>query len=90
MAASSDGASTARKKAERLGLTFPVVSDERGRLMDALGLRHRKAGPDLSDVFYATLFLVDEHGTVKWKHATDNVGARATPDEILAAARAAR
>ncbi len=90
MAASSDGTGTAQRKAESLGLTFPVLCDERGRLMDALGLRHKKGGPDRSDVFYATLFLVDERGAVKWKHATDNVGARATPGEILAAAAAAR
>lgn len=84
--ASTDTAENAKEGAARFELPFPIVTDADGLLMDRTGLRHKGQGPGGKDVFYATLFLVDRKGVVRWRFTPERLNHRATPDEILAAA----
>lgn len=89
VAVTTQPADACRPRVERLRLPFPVVSDEDGLLLERTGLRHEGAGPDGSDLFYATAFLVDRGGVVRWRFAPTRLTERASPDEILRAAREA-
>ena len=86
VAATTEPAAEARPHVERLRLPFPVVSDEDGLLLKRTGLRQPGQGPHRSDVFYATLFLVDSAGVVRWRFASHKVTERASLEDILAAA----
>ncbi len=84
--ASTDTAANAREAAARFELPFPILTDADGLLIERTGLRDKGQGPGGSDVFYATLFLVDRKGIVRWRFTPDRLNRRATPEEILAAA----
>lgn len=83
---SAEGLEAAKAGAERFRLPFPVLVDPGGVLMDRTGLRHAGGGSE-GDVYFASLYLVDGGGIVRWAHVPTDLRARAHPDEILAAAR---
>ena len=85
VAVSSDSPAKLAEGKDRFDLPFAFVSDEHGALMDRLGLRHEGAGPGGHDIFYATLLLLDRDGVVRWKHVPEDLRARATPEQVLAA-----
>jgi alkyl hydroperoxide reductase subunit AhpC len=62
-----------------------VLSDQEHGLSDAAGLIHSHAAPDGSDIDAPTTFLVDRHGTVRWRYRSPEIIARLSPDEVLRA-----
>ncbi len=87
---SADSTADLLRGCERFQLPFLFASDSGRTVMDRLGLRHAQGSPQHADIFYATLFLVSNDGIVRWKHAAIDVRDRATPTEILEAARSIR
>jgi peroxiredoxin len=85
MAVSVDRAEPSRRVAEQYELGFPLLCDTDGRLMDAFGVRHEKAGLEGEDVARPATFVL-AGGAVRWRDLTDNWRARPGPDEVLAAA----
>ncbi len=79
-------AEAAKKGAERFRLPFPVAVDD-GRLMEATGVKDAGAGPGGDDVFFASSYLVDQRGTVRFAFVGTSVRSRAEPDDVLSAAR---
>jgi peroxiredoxin len=89
-AVSADDLEKSRSAVAKYELPFDVFSDEQGLLMDALGLRHTGRSPDGSDIYYATLYLVDHRSEVVWRFASRRTNERCPPDRILEAAGAHR
>ena len=85
---SAENPEKSRNAAEKYELPFDVFSDEQGRLMESLGLRHAGQGPGRSDIYYATLYLVDHRSEVVWRFASRRTNERCPPERILEAARA--
>ncbi len=90
LAVSFDPPATSEALRRRLGLDVRFLSDERGVLMDALGIRHRGARPAVAgagsrDLFLATTFLLDETHTIRWVYRPATYRVRASVDDILRA-----
>jgi peroxiredoxin len=62
-----------------------ILSDEGHGLTDAVGVLHRGAAPDGSDVDMPTTILIDRNGIVRWVFRPDAVYTRISPDDLLQA-----
>jgi len=76
---------------ERLGLSFPVLSDPELAATDAFGLRHPGANPYAvppasGDVPRPAVYVF-ENGVVRWRELTDSWRIRVTPERVLTALR---
>ena len=81
----------------KLGLAIRFLSDERGTLMDALGIRDRDALPSppgwgkllrdraSRDIFLPTTFLLDGVGVIRWVYRPDTYRMRAPARDVLRA-----
>lgn len=87
---SADSSDRSKRAVEKFGFEFDVLCDEQGRLMDLLGLRHAGQGPDGSDIFYSSQYLVDAEGRVVWAFTPGKITRRATPEQIVEAAAKSR
>ena len=87
---SVDPPEASRRLKERLGSDFTFLSDPEGRLLDALGIRHRGDRNDGVDIAYPTAMLVDAGGVVRWIFQSDTYRERARAEEIFAAIAALR
>ena len=67
----------------RAKLSFGVISDPEGGLMDRFGLRHTGGGPGGSDIPRPASVLLDAKGTVLWKSVSDNYRVRPKPAQVL-------
>ena len=81
---------------QRIGVPIRFLSDERGTLMDVLGIRDRDALPpafitgrphegETRDLFMSTSFLVDEQGLIRWIYRPETYRVRAPAREVLRA-----
>jgi len=70
---------------QKLGVTFPMLSDEKAETIRRYDLLHTGGGPGGSDISRPAEFLVDSTGTVRWVNLTESVAVRALPDEALKA-----
>ena len=90
-ALSVDSVELNRGVRERLGLSFPILSDPQLAAIDAFGLRHKGgspfAEPPLSPDISRPAIYVIEDGTVRWRDLTDSYRVRVSPDAVLAALR---
>ena len=80
-----DPPETNREFAKQLGVTFPILSDEKAEVIRRYDLLHPKGGPGGADISRPGEFLVDSTGTVRWANLTESVIVRARPDEVLKA-----
>jgi peroxiredoxin len=85
IAISADNASDSAALKEKLGLTFPLLSDADLKIATAYGVRQA----DL-DAALPALFVVGADGKVRWERIGDNPADRPTPAELLQALRRAR
>lgn len=68
---------------------FAIMVDRGGKLVDLLGIRHKKANPiNGQDLPQSASFLISREGKLIWQILASNYRVRPDPDEILAAARA--
>jgi peroxiredoxin len=70
---------------QKLGFTFPILSDANTEVIRRYDLLHAGGGPKKSDISRPAEFLVDSTGTVRWMKLTDNLAIRARPEQALAA-----
>lgn len=68
--------------AERMGITFPILSDPELKAIDAFGLRHVDGGFG-KDIARPAVFLFDGNGALMWKSLTDTWRVRVRPEELL-------
>lgn len=86
VAVSPDSVAENQKVARRLGLDYPILSDEGLEATRALGLVHTGGGMDGSDVPRPATFLVSD-GVIRWRDLTENWRVRIRVDDLLAEAR---
>lgn len=74
----------------KLGLSFPLLSDEKRDVARRFGVLHPSGGSDGADIARPAEFLIDSGGIVRWVNLTQSITARARPDEVLQAFDAAK
>jgi peroxiredoxin len=70
---------------QKLGLTFPLLSDEKAEVIRRYDLLHAGAGEGGADISRPGEFLIDSTGTVRWVNLTESIMVRARPGEVLKA-----
>jgi peroxiredoxin len=74
-----------RRKA---GYTFTFLSDPNTDAIRKYDLLHKGAGEHGHDIARPAELLVDKSGTVRWVNLTEDLRIRATPEQMLSAAKA--
>jgi peroxiredoxin len=72
-----------RRQAQRLGYTFPLLSDPKAEVIRRYDVLHPRAGPKSADIARPAEFLIDSNRIVRWVNLTDNIAVRARPDQVL-------
>jgi len=84
-AISVDLADVTRAHCQKMGYTFPFLSDQNAEVIRRYDVLHRGAGPKSNDIARPAEFYVDASGTVRWVNLTENITVRARPEQALAA-----
>ena len=89
VAISVDTVEQNRGVVQRLGLTFPLLSDPDLVAVDAFGLRHRGGyplaePPATGDIARPATYVI-ESSTIRWRDLTDNFRVRVDPTRVLEA-----
>ena len=87
VAISVDTSEVSRGHRENLGFTFTFLSDPKAEVIRRYDLVHAGGGTDGQDIARPAEFLVDSSGVVRWVNLTENYWVRATPEQILEAAK---
>jgi peroxiredoxin len=90
-AVSVDSVELNRGVVEKIGLTFPVLSDPGRVAIDAFGLRHAGGNPLAeapaeADVARPAVYVIED-GSIRWRDLTDSYRVRVDPDDVLDALR---
>jgi peroxiredoxin len=83
VAISVDPPSINHNHRQKVGLTFPLLSDEKADTIRRYDLLHPKGGPGGADISRPAEFLVDSSGTIRWENLTESVTVRARPGQVL-------
>lgn len=87
---SYDSVEILKRFAARRNITFPLLSDEGSKVIDAFGIRNREAtGSRIDGVPYPGTFLIDQAGIIRARLFHDGYKERHTAAEILEAWRKA-
>jgi peroxiredoxin len=74
-----------RRQAQKLGYTFPLLSDPKAEVIRRYDVLHLGAGPKGVDIARPAEFLIDSGGVVRWVNLTGNIAVRARPEQVLEA-----
>jgi peroxiredoxin len=74
-----------KRQSQKVGYTFPLLSDSTAQVIRRYDLLHPGGGPRKTDISRPAEFLVDSSGVVRWVNLTENIGVRARPAEVLEA-----
>ena len=85
VAISVDSPDANRDHRQKLGVTFPLLSDEKRDVVRRYDVLHENGGPDAEDIARPAEFLIDPSGTVRWVNLTASITARARPHQALEA-----
>jgi len=70
---------------QKLGYTFPLLSDPSAKIIRRYDVLHPGAGPKSADIARPAEFLLDSNGIVRWVNLTENIAVRARPEQVLEA-----
>jgi peroxiredoxin len=84
-AISVDSVEINRQQSQKVGFTYPLLSDADAAIIRRYDLLHRGAGPKGADISRPAEFLIDPHGVIRWVNLTDNIAVRARPEQVLQA-----
>jgi peroxiredoxin len=87
VAISVDTPEVSRELSQRVGYTFPILSDPKAEVIRRYNLVHAGAGVDGQDIARPAEFLVDSSGTVRWLNLTENYWVRARPEQFIEVAK---
>ena len=87
VAISVDTPEQSKRLAQQAGYTFPLLSDQKREAITRYDLVHKGGGASGDDISRPAEFLLDRSGIVRWRMLTENYWKRATPDQVLEAAR---
>ena len=74
-----------RRQSQKLGYTFPLLSDPKAEVIHRYNVLHPGAGPKGADIARPAEFLIDSNGIVRWVNLTENIAVRARPEQVLKA-----
>jgi len=83
VAISVDPVDLTRAHCQKMGYTFPFLSDSDAAVIKRYDVLHRGAGPKGNDIARPAEFYVDASGTVRWVNLTENIAVRARPEQAL-------
>ena len=87
IAISVDQPEESHKLAQSAGYTFLLLSDQKRDVITRYDLVQKAGGPTGQDISRPAEFLIDSTGTVRWRMLTENYWRRATPEQIMEAAK---
>jgi peroxiredoxin len=76
---------TNQRQSQKLGYTFPLLSDPNAKVIRRYDVLHPGAGPKSVDIARPAEFLLDSNGVVRWVNLTENIAVRARPEQVLGA-----
>jgi peroxiredoxin len=82
---SVDPPETNRRQSQKLGYSFPLLSDPKAQVIRRYDVLHPGAGPKGVDIARPAEFLIDSSRVVRWVNLTDNIAVRARPEQVLSA-----
>jgi peroxiredoxin len=82
-AISVDSVEINRGHSQKMGFTFPLLSDADAGVIRRYDVLHRGAGPKNADIARPAEFYIDGNGTVQWVNLTENIAVRARPEQAL-------
>jgi len=74
-----------RRQSQKLGYTFPLLSDPKTQVIRRYDVLHTGAGRKRADIARPAEFLLDSNGIVRWVNLTENIAVRARPEQVLEA-----
>jgi peroxiredoxin len=74
-----------KRQSQKLGYTFPLLSDPNAKVIRRYDVLHPGAGPKGADIARPAEFLIDSNGVVRWVNLTENIAVRARPEQMLEA-----
>ena len=74
-----------RRQSQKLGYTFPLLSDPKTQVIRRYDVLHPGTGPKGADIARPAEFLLDPNGIVRWVNLTENIALRARPEQVLEA-----
>ena len=72
-----------QQQSQKLGYTFPLLSDPNAKVIRRYDVLHPGAGPKGADIARPAEFLIDSNGMVRWVNLTENIAVRARPEQVL-------
>jgi peroxiredoxin len=87
VAISVDAPNVSKDLMQKAGYTFTFLSDEKVEAIQRYDLVHAGMGENGHDIARPAEFLLDSNGVVRWVNLTENYWVRATPEQILNAAK---
>lgn len=87
VAISVDSPEASRDLSQKVGYTFPILSDPKLEAIQPYDLVHKGQGEGGRDIARPAEFLVDSSGIVRWRMLTENYWVRARPQQVLEAAK---
>ena len=72
-----------RRQSQKVGYTFPLLSDPNAEVIRRYDVLHPGVGPKGGDIARPAEFLIDSNGMVRWVNLTENIAVRAGPEEVL-------
>jgi len=85
VAISADTPEINQRHCQKMGFTYPLLSDPKAEVIRRYDLLHPKGGPKGTDIARPGEFLVDTTGTVRWVNLTESAAVRARPEQVLKA-----
>ena len=85
VAISVDPPDVNKRQSQKLGYTFPLLSDPDAKVIRRYDVLHPGAGPKGADIARPAEFVLDSDGIVRWANLTDNIAVRARPQQVLEA-----
>lgn len=82
---SIDSPEVSRRQSQKLGYTFPLLSDPKADVIRRYDVLHPGAGPRGANIARPAEFLIDSNRIVRWVNLTDNIAVRARPEQVLEA-----
>jgi peroxiredoxin len=82
VAVSVDPVETNKRHREKIGVTFPILSDEKAEVIKRYDLLHA-GGFDGKDIARPAEFLLASDGTILWVNLTENYRVRVRGEELL-------
>lgn len=87
VAISYDSPAVNKAATEKLGLTYPLLSDNGSKVIDAYGILNKEAKGRAQGIPHPAIFVVDTKGMIRGKLMREQYRDRPAVSEILAAAQ---